>query len=86
MRSGDIASALGGISHGIVDFAASSLHDIQTAMTYIGLEEVPVSERTLMIEAIEQSQSSQTATLEGWMQDLLSVDESDTAYHSFRAH
>ena len=31
-----ITSALGGISHGVVDFVIGSLHDLQTAAVYMG--------------------------------------------------
>ena len=31
-RGGDIGSALGGISHGVVDFIVGSAHDLQTML------------------------------------------------------
>lgn len=82
-----ITSALGGIGHGVVDFVVGSLHDLQTAAVYMGSGELEISlhERVQMIEAVEKSQANQMAKVEGWMMDMLSVDQSDTLYQSFRS-
>jgi hypothetical protein len=86
-RGGDVASALGGISHGAVDFIVGSLHDLQTAMVYISSGEMDMilQERVHMIDAVEQSQANRMFQVEGWMMGMLSVDEFDTVYHSFRS-
>lgn len=82
-----ITSALGGISHGVVDFVVVSLHDLQTTAAYVGSGELDISlyERIQMIEAVEQSQANQMAKVEDWMMDMLSVDQSNTIYQSFRS-
>ncbi len=82
-----IRSALSGVGHGVVDFVAHSIHDLQTAAVYIGAAELELSfqERAHMIEALEQSQDSRMSAIEGWMMDALSIDESDVLYHSFRS-
>ena len=66
----DITSAIGGISHGVVDFVIGSLHDLQTAVTYMGSGELEMTlhERVQMIEAVEQSQADQMAAV-GEMDD-----------------
>ena len=86
-RGGDIRSAIGGAAHGVVDFVIGSLHDLQTAAAYVGSSDLEISlqERVLMIEAIEQSQARQMAAVEDWMMDMLSIDESDDVYQSFRS-
>ena len=86
-RGGDVASALGGISHGVVDFIVGSLHDLQTAMVYTGSGEMEMTlqERVLMIDAVERSQANQMAAMGSWMMDILSVDEADAVYQSFRS-
>jgi hypothetical protein len=38
-----------------------------------------------MIDAVERSQAYQMAAVEGWMMDMLSIDESDAVYQSFRS-
>jgi hypothetical protein len=38
-----------------------------------------------MIDAVERSQASQMKAVEGWMMDMLSIDESDAVYQSFRS-
>ena len=83
----DIKSALGGISHGVVDFLVGSLHDLQTAAVYIGSAELEMSlhERISMIEAVEQSQMRQMATLGSHFMGMLAIDESDAAYQNFRS-
>lgn len=83
----NIRSAIGGIGHGVVDFVIGSFHDLQTAAVYMGSGELEMSlhERTLMIEAVENSQANQIAKVEGWMLDMLSIDQSDTVYQSFRS-
>ncbi len=83
----DIQSAICGISHGVVNFVVGSLHDLQTTATYIGAAELELSlqERIQIIEAVEQSQADQIATLGGWMMNMLSIDKSDAVYHSFRS-
>jgi hypothetical protein len=84
----NINSAISGISHGVVDFAVGSLHDLQTAAVYIGSAELEMSlnERIEMIEAVEQSQANQMGLVEDWMMDMLSIDESDSLYQSFRSN
>lgn len=86
-RGGDIGSALGGISHGVVDFIVGSAHDLQTMLVYMGSGEMgmTLNERVLMIDAVERSQTSQMKAVEGWMMDMLSIDESDAVYQSFRS-
>ena len=83
----DIKSAICGVSQGVVDFVVGSIHDLQTAATYIGSVDLDIhlQERSQIIKAIEQSQANQMDTIEGWMMDMLSIDESDTVYHSFRS-
>ena len=63
-----------------------SIHDLQTAASYMGAAELQISlqERIQIIEAVEQSQANQMDTIEGWIMDMLSIDESDTVYDSFR--
>lgn len=70
-----------------MDFVIGSIHDLQSAATYRGAAELEISlqERIQIIEAVEQSQANQMGKIEGWMMDLLSIDESDAAYHSFRS-
>ncbi len=86
-RGGDIASKLGGISHGVVDFMVGSLHDFQTTALYVGSGELEMNldERVQMIEAVERSQAKQMGQVEGWMMDMLSIDESDSIYQSYRS-
>ena len=86
-RGGDIGSAIGGVAHGVVDFVIGSLHDLQTAAAYIGSSEldIRVRERILMIEAIEKSQAKQMAFVGSRVMGMLAVDESNTAYQSFRS-
>lgn len=86
-RGSDIRSALSGIGHGVVDFVVGSLHDLQTAAVYMGSAELEMSlhERIQMIEAVEQSQANRMGAVEGWMMDMLSIDQSDTVYQSFRS-
>lgn len=83
----DIKSAICGVSHGVVDFVVGSIHDLQTAATYMGAAELDLNleERIQIIEAVEQSQANQMSKVEGWMMNMLSIDESDTVYHSFRS-
>lgn len=83
----DIKSAIRGISYGVVDFVVDSIHDLQTAAVYMGAGELELSiqERMQIIEAVEQSQANQMATIEDWMMDMLSVDSSDTVYQSFHS-
>jgi RHS repeat-associated protein len=83
----DIKSAICGVSHGVVDFVVGSIHDLQTAATYMGAAELELSlqERIQIIEAVEHSQADQMAILGSWMMDMLSIDESDSVYHSFRS-
>jgi RHS repeat-associated protein len=82
-----ITSALGGISHGGIDFLVGSLHGLQTMASHLGLEglELTLQERTLMIEAVERSQANQMAAVEAWMMNLMSIDASDAVYQSFRS-
>lgn len=84
----DIKSAICGFSHGVVNFVVGSLHDLQTAATYMGAAELEISlqERLQIIEAIEQSQADQMAKVGNWVMDALSIDESDAVYHSFRSN
>lgn len=49
-----------------------------------GEMEMTLQERVLMIDAVERSQASQMRAVEGWMMDMLSIDESDAVYQSFR--
>lgn len=83
----DIKSALSGISHGVADFVVGTLHDLQTAAVYMGAPELEIShqERIQIIEAVEQSQANQMAALGSMVMDLLSIDESDAVYQSFRS-
>ena len=83
----DIKSAICGVSHGVVDFVVGSIHDLQTAATYMGAAELELSlqERIQIIEAVEQSQADQMAKVGGWVMNMLSIDESDSVYHSFRS-
>ncbi len=86
-RGSDIKSALGGISHGVVDFVAGSLHDLQTAAVYVGSAELEMAlhERIQMIEAVEQSQMQQKTAVGSHVMGMLGVDASDAVYHSFRS-
>jgi len=86
-RGGDIGSALGGISHGVVDFIIGSAHDLQTMLVYMGSGEMEMTlnERVLMIDAVERSQATQMGDVGCWMMDRLSIDESDAVYQSFRS-
>ncbi len=81
----DIKSAFYGVSHGVVNFVLGSIHDLQTAATYMGAVELELSlqERIQIIEAVEQSQANQMAKVGNWVMDMLSIDESDAVYHSF---
>lgn len=83
----DIKSAICGVSHGVVDFVVGSLHDLQTAATYMGAAELEISleERIHLIEAVEQSQADQMTKIGNWVMDMLSIDESDSVYRSFRS-
>lgn len=83
----DIKSAICGVSHGVVDFVIGSIQDLQTAATYMGAAELDLSleERLQIIEAIEQLQADQMAEVGNWMMDMLSIDASDSLYHSFRS-
>ena len=83
-----IVSAFGGIGHGFVDFVVGSIHDLQTAAAYMGASELELTlqERIQMIEAIEQSQARQMEAVGNWMMDMLSIDESDDIYQSFRSN
>jgi hypothetical protein len=47
--------------------------------------EMTLHERTAMIEAVEQSQMQQLATLGSHFMDMLSIDGSDASYQSFRS-
>lgn len=82
-----IGSALCGVGHGVVDFMAGSIHDLQTAAVYIGSAELEMSlqERVQLIEAVEQSQAGRMGAIEDWMMDMLSIDEADAVYESFRS-
>lgn len=64
-----------------------TLHDLQTAAVYMGAAELEIShqERIQIIEAVEQSQTNQMAALGSMVMDLLSIDESDAVYQSFRS-
>lgn len=86
-KGGDIKSALGGISHGVVDFVIGSLHDLQTAAVYIGSgeQELGLQERMQIIETVELSQMQQSSCVESHVLDLFSIDESDAVYQSFRS-
>jgi len=81
----DIKSAFYGVSHGVVDFMVGSLHDLQTAVTYMGAAELDSSfqERIQIIEAVEQSQVYQMSKVESFIMDKLSIDKSDAVYQSF---
>ncbi len=46
---------------------------------------IQTKERIHIIEAVEQSQANQMGKIEGWMMDMLSIDEADSVYHSFRS-
>ncbi len=83
----NVTSAFKGISHGVVDFVIGSIHDLHTAVAYMGTEqqEITLQERVEMIEAIEQSQESQMHAVEDWLIDRLSADPSDAIYQSFRS-
>ncbi|MES2272590.1 MAG: RHS repeat-associated core domain-containing protein [Chlamydiota bacterium] len=83
----ELASILGGIGHGVVDFMISSLHDLQMMAAYIGSEELEMSlrERMGIIEAVEQSQVHRIDAVESLVMDLLSIDSSDMDYQSFRS-
>ena len=65
----DIKSAICGVSHGVVGFVVGSIHDLQTAATYMGTTELEISleERIHLIEAVEQSQADQMANVGNWM-------------------
>lgn len=86
-KGGDIGSRIRGVSHGVIDFAMHSLHDLQTTALYSGSGELELSlqERAQMIEAVEQSQENRLASTEDWVMDLLSVDSSDAVYQSYRS-
>ncbi len=86
-RGSDIKSALGGISHGTVDFLVGSLHDLQTTAVYMSSAELEMSlhERIQMIEAVEHSQMSQMAAVGSFVMGVLAIDESDALYQSFRS-
>lgn len=86
-RGGDIGSALGGVTHGIVDFIVGSVHDLQTMMVYMGAGEMgmTLNERVLMIDAVERAQANQRRAVEDWMMDMLSINESDALYQSVRS-
>jgi len=83
----NVTSAFKGISHGVVDFAIGSIHDLHTALAYMGTEqqEMASQERVEMIEAIEQSQEARMNAVGGWMMDRLSADPSDAMYQAFRS-
>ncbi len=83
----DINSAICGVSHGVVDFVLGSIHDLQTAASYIGSLDLDIhlQERSQIIKAIEQSQTNQMNTIEGSIMDTLSIDKSDSVYHFFRS-
>ena len=83
----NVKSAFKGISHGVVDFAIGSIHDLHTALAYMGTEqqEMASQERVEMIETIEQSQEARMNAVGDWMMDRLSVDQSDALYQSFRS-
>ena len=83
----DIKSAICGVSHGVVDFVVGSIHDLQTAATYMGAAELEIGlqERIQIIEAVEQTQADQMAKVGNWVMDMLSIDESNSVYHSFRS-
>lgn len=87
-HSSNIASAIAGISHGVVDFVVGSIHDLQTMMAYAGTSELEMTlqERTHMIEVIEESQTNQMAKVESRMQNMLSIDPADAEYQSFRSN
>jgi hypothetical protein len=88
VKSGStIGSALSGIGHGVVDFVVDSIHDLQTAAVYMGAGELELTlqERIQMIEAVEQSQANRMKAVEGWVMGMLSIDESDAVYQSFRS-
>ncbi|VHO01010.1 DUF4258 domain-containing protein [Candidatus Rhabdochlamydia sp. T3358] len=82
-----ITSALGGMSHGVVDFVIGSLHDLQTAAVYMGSADLEMSlyERSAMIEVVEQSQMQQLASMGSHFMGMLSIDASDAFYQSFRS-
>ena len=86
-RGSDIKSALGGISHGVVDFVIGSLHDLQTTAVYMSSAELEMSlhERSQMIEAVELSQMHQMAAVGSYIMGMLAIDESDALYQSFRS-
>ncbi|MDR2539352.1 MAG: hypothetical protein LBC45_01855 [Chlamydiales bacterium] len=86
-RGGDLTNAIGGISHGLVDFILGSLHDLQTANVYIGSGEMEMTleERVLLIDAVERSQANQMAVVGSWTISRMFVDESDAVYQSFRS-
>ncbi|VHO00999.1 hypothetical protein RHT_00271 [Candidatus Rhabdochlamydia sp. T3358] len=75
------------MSHGVVDFVIGSLHDLQTAAVYMGSADLEMSlyERSAMIEAVEQSQMQQLATMGSHFMGMLSIDASDAFYQSFRS-
>ncbi len=86
-KGGNIKSALGGISHGVVDFVIGSLHDLQTASVYIGSseQEMSLQERMQIIETVELSQMQQSSCVKSHVLNLFSIDESDAVYQSFRS-
>jgi hypothetical protein len=83
----NLRSAISGVSHGVVDFVLNSIHDLQTAATYMGAGELElnVRERVQIIEAVEQSQASRMATIEGWMTKMLSANPADPIYQGSRS-
>jgi len=85
-KGGGIKSALGGIGHGVVDFAVGTIHDLHTAAVYIGSGELEMQlhERIQMIEAVERSQMRQMAKVGSYVMKTLQADESDALYQSFR--
>jgi hypothetical protein len=84
----NIASAIKGSDLGVVDFVVGSVQDLHTSFVNIGSEELDLSfsERAQMIEAIEKLQDRQRSTVDRYMTDLLSVNESDSLYQSFRSN
>lgn len=82
-RGSDIKSALGGITHGIADFLLASAHDLQIGTAYLGSRELEMSlhEKMQMIQAIEESQRQQIRGLD----IMVTIDELDAVYQSFRA-
>lgn len=87
-RGSDIKSTLGGISHGVLDFFVDSFHEIHTAAAYAGSAELDMSlhERIRMIEAVELSQMQRRGAVGSQFMGMLSIDESDAIYQSFRSN